>query len=419
MEYSFASADAMGRSIRTPGYPLWLSAIRSTLGLALVPLAQVVVHATAAFCLFVEFRNWKFNTPVAMVAAACVGLGCTFMDHVHTVSSDTFAASLGVMTVVALLRWARTRDGWKSLALVVVLAAATIAVRPAYLFLIPWLIIAGTMVGVIGSRAWRESLLSSCVLGGGVAGLLVVWMLFRLVGVGDFSILPFGHQNLAGVLVQLLSDEELSSLDSSLGKAVVDEKHRFDSTVGFAAGDPGATMTIESRWDNMSYLVVVPAATKEYGEDTIANHNGIAEMNKEIVRTYPLRYVKWILLAIRRGAWAIAADIVMHPIFLVGITLMMIGLLYRCTNGGGAVVNFDHDGLRALTVIAFTYAVFKLGFVSLTSPPVGRFSDAGAIFIPAWIAAVFLTWWSGDCGEESRCSANSTLPLSGEPDAGE
>ena len=36
------------------------------------------------------------------------------------------------------------------------------------------------------------------------------WMSVRYVTVGDFAIAPFGHQNLAGVLVQLVSDDELA-----------------------------------------------------------------------------------------------------------------------------------------------------------------------------------------------------------------
>ena len=53
----------------------------------------------------------------------------------------------------------------------------------------------------------------------------------------------------------------------------------------------------------------------------------------------------------------------------------------------------DSISLRALTIVTFTYLVTKLGFVVLTSPAIGRFSDAAAIFLPGWIAVVFLSWY--------------------------
>ena len=46
--------------------------------------------------------------------------------------------------------------------------------------------------------------------------------------------------------------------------------------------------------------------------------------------------------------------------------------------------------LSSLAIVAITYLAMKLGFVILTSPPIGRFADAAAIFLPAWLAAVFV-----------------------------
>ncbi|MFG0290016.1 MAG: hypothetical protein ACF8CQ_17680, partial [Rhodopirellula sp. JB044] len=60
---------------------------------------------------------------------------------------------------------------------------------------------------------------------------------------------------------------------------------------------------------------------------------------------------------------------------------------YRCVSpmarpdDPGASSTCD-AGYRALVLLAFTYAAFKLGFVALTSPPIGRFSDAAFVFIP-------------------------------------
>jgi hypothetical protein len=65
----------------------------------------------------------------------------------------------------------------------------------------------------------------------------------------------------------------------------------------------------------------------------------------------------------------------------------------------------DSPPLRALSIVAWTYMITKLGFVILTSPPIGRFSDAAAIFIPAWLAVVFLRWWQQPASPDDSSTA--------------
>jgi uncharacterized membrane protein (Fun14 family) len=391
LEYSFGSLEAICRSIRTPGYPLWLLPFQKTIGIDFVPVGQVIVHATAVWWLFAELRSWDLPLAQRLVAAIAIGVGCTASDLIRVISTDALAASLGVVTVTAVLRWARLDDRPGTLLPIVLTGAAAIFVRPAYLFLIPWLLIAGAMLRRVKGASWRLAVGSSVKVTLLLALPVVGWMTLRLAVVHDFGIVPFGHQNLAGVLVQLVSDEELKQLDCELGAAVGEEIHRFDADVGFAPGAAGATMTIDARWDDMTYHVAVAAAKKTYGDDPVIYHRGIARLNREIVNRYPHRYAIWLVKAVRRGAWAIAADIVMHPVFLAAIGIAMLCVLRWAIGGCGAITLEQTDALRALTIAAWTYLIAKVGFVILTSPPIGRFSDAAAIFIPAWAAVIFVS----------------------------
>ena len=372
--------------------------------------------------LVVELQRWGMSRVASIVVGITVGVGCTATDNIHTVSSDALAASLGVAAIVCVLRWARRGSSIETIAWTIAATTAAIFVRPAYLFLIPWLIVAATLLGFMtsqpktlgeGSGQNQQTVfqgVKSAVLMALLASIPVVaWMSFRLVAVNDFGVLPFGHQNLAGILVQLLSDDELKSLDGEsmagesvageMGRKVVEIKNQYEAEVGFEPGEPRATMTIDNRWDEMSYFVVVPAAFQIAGQDTVASHRAIATMNKSIVRSYPLRYAKWLLKSARRGAWATAADIVMHPLFLASIIGMIGLILYRSCRGGLSIeIETDDVALRALTIVTFTYLFCKLGFVILTSPAIGRFSDAAAILVPGWIGAVFVSWWTGSSG---------------------
>ena len=392
LQYPLGSLEEMCRSIRTFGVPLWLKLWNSTFGLGFVPAAQVIVHATAVWWLFRELAHWNLDRTYRIAIAITAGVGCTANDLISTMSSDALAASLGVMVVTAVLRWARQSDSVQTVLPIVLLASMTIFVRPAYLFLGVWLLIAGALLRRLHEVPWRSALFSALKLSVLLAVPVLTWMGVRKATVDDFGFLPFGHQNMGAILVQLVSDEELQSLPGKMGSAVVIEKDRFDKEVGFAKGEAGATMTIDSRWDDMTYHVVIPAAISVAGDDPIASHRAVANMNRSIISRYPLRYIVWLVKSARRGAWAIVADITMHPIFLLGIGVMVLVFLQQAVIGNLDRVLTDSIGLRAFTIITFTYLITKLLFVILTSPAIGRFSDAAAIFLPGWIAVVFLRW---------------------------
>ncbi|EMI15487.1 membrane protein [Rhodopirellula maiorica SM1] len=393
LDYSFSSLDSIGRSIRTPGYPLWLLAFRSIVGLEWVPLAQVIVHAMAASWFAIELRRLGMMHRYSVIAGIAVAVGCTAMDNINIISTDAIAASAGVMVATALLRFSTAADSWRWATATVILSVIAIMLRPAYLFLIPWLLAAGGLLGRVHGQSWKTAIGNAMIVSIATLVPILAWMGLRMVAVNDFGILPFGHQNLAGVLVQLVSDEELETLPgdaAAMGKAIVLKKQKLAATGHtFAAGEAAATMTIDARWDEMTYFVVVPAAKSLAGDDPVAQHNAIKSMNKEIIRQYPRRYILWVAKNGRRGAWAIAADMVMHPIFLAAILCLAAWLIYAATRGIPCSGDLDNARvMRSLTIITLTYLFAKLGFVILTSPGIGRFSDAAAIFLPAWLAVV-------------------------------
>lgn len=395
LNYPFESLESALRSSRMPGYPLFLQAVSRTLGQNAIPTLHVILHATAAWWICIELGAWGLSRMEAFVSAVAIGVGCTAMDNISTVATDAIAATVSVMATCALLRSVRCESTWPQMALTVALATLAIFIRPAYLFLIPWLLIARILLGWIKTERTITSVRCAATISIGVLIPLVAWMALRGVVVDDFRPLPFGHQNLAGVTVQLLDDQELENLPDEvqeLGKSIVALKKEFDAVgPGFAEGEAGATMTIDARWDDMTYHVAWPAAKQVVGDDIIAQHNALAKLNRTIIGHYPRRYCRWLVMAIRRGAWAIAADIVMHPVFLLGILVAIVLGIYQAIAKPAGLLQYKlTQGHHALTVVAFTYLLFKLCFIVLTSPPIGRFSDAAAIFLPCWIAVTML-----------------------------
>ncbi len=394
--YPTDSIDAALRSTRMPGYPLLLKAVLATLGVAAIPWIQIAIHAASAAWLASELRRWGTSSIAAISAALAVALGCTFMDHISTLATNAPAASIGVMAAVAVMRWVRLDQSRRSAILVALLCTLAITLRPAYLAMIPWTLLIGVCCryspairsgATIGSKSGLNWLVAPVV----ITMLLLAWITLRGVMVDDFGVLPFGHQNLAGITIQLVTEDELLALDGEAGKlgaaAIHIRDQRIAGGLDWVDGDPAATMTMEGRWNDWIYQAVTPAASTLHGHDSITNHNAIAAMNKEILSRYPMRYVRWLALAARRAVWASVSDVVMHPLFLTGIGLAVILETRRVLMGVRTEPGVSDHGLAILFVIAITYFVVQIGFVILTSPPLGRFADAVAILIPAWIAA--------------------------------
>ena len=399
-------SDAM-LSIRTPGYPVFLALVSATFGITLLPVLQVLLHAVASWALGEELLHRGMPRRSALINAFCVMIGCTAADHVNTVSTDAPAASLGVMVAVALMRAYRTRSTADAV-LGAVLATLTIFVRPAYLFLIPWLAFTGWLLArrQIASDDTPHSESKSMQFQGlkmacGIMVVVLGWMLLRQFVVSDFGIAPFGHQNLSAVLVQTVPPgtlRELPGQPGELGRRVADQMQAqgFESPDSENRSIP--TLLLESQWGEINYGVIWPIAKEmdrqQGGPEAIAPairvHRRIGAMNRAILSAAPSGYLRWLLLASRRAVGGTAANIAMHPIFLAMILSGLVGLIIRaCTVKSLGPVCIPH-GWPAFAIIAISYAIFSIGFVILSSPPIGRFADAGAIFLPG-LAASLLT----------------------------
>ncbi len=408
IHYPFGSLDAALRSIRTPGYPAILALVTSTLGIAAMPLVHIVLMATAGASLSSELRRWNTSRWPSFLAGFAVTFSCTTLDNVAIVSTDAPAAAIGAMVVVCLMRWARLQARLTAMIPMVLLALLAIALRPAYLAIIPWITIAGIFVltqrsAMIWKVSTRQAIVSPIIASILIALPVCGWMVLRGIVVNDFGILPFGHQNLAGITVQLVGEDELlssSGESAKLAQAIVRRQHDPTQQVREETEEPATNyMTMENRWNDLIWKVVVPASedihlanrrvTKDpvLATDNIADHRAIAALNREILARYPLRYVRWLLLASRRAVWGSTANIVMHPIFLLAIIIVVLAECYR-TWLGTSLPQLNKDvGLDLLFVASTSYFVVMVGFVILTSPPLGRFADAGAIFFPALFAA--------------------------------
>ncbi len=358
-----------------------------------VVIIQIAWQAIAAAALILELRRWRVVKPIAYVAGAVLAVGCPFWDHVSTIATDSLAASIAAMIGVVTLAGWRKGFGPPAAVGLSLLTLMAISLRPAALYLIaavPLAIAAGWCPGLtqLASRPSRREaptlailcylLPIGCVLGG--------WCFWRGAVTGDYGLLPFGHINLAGVTIQLVSPEELRDVGPDHPVAY----EIFQNPL--YRGRAMSTMEIEDRWDAQSYFVAAAAAALN-GGDAVDQNRILGGLNRSLILAHPGRYIHWVLLSVRRGIWGSLANLAMHPIYLmIGLSLIaaVVRQIMKSQQPHRPVAATSVIG--PLFILAATHAACLTVFVSLSSPAIGRLVDPGWIFVPVWAVVATLSW---------------------------
>ncbi|OYP28979.1 hypothetical protein [Rhodopirellula sp. MGV] len=418
--YPFDSLEQSLLSIRPPVYPVFLRLVTATVGISWVPALQVILHAFASAFLTEELIRRGLSIRQSLLAGIVVLIGCTAADNLSTISTDAPAASLGVFTATWLLRLQRC-GGVAAGVACGLFAFTCILMRPAYLFLIPWLPVTGWLVArcdrnrtlpqVSTSRLGKgANRWSGAFVAIGVTFGVLLWMTLRLVVVNDFAVLPFGHQNLSAIAAQLVSTDEMRLIakdsDPPTAKLLVAVADRLDQSglvLPQSKRSSLPTLTLENQWGEINYGIIWPEAKRVIsssdGADAglsrdvaprIREHRLIGEFNRAILSDAPIAYAKWIALAVRRAVWGTFANLAMHPPFLAVVVGVLFAIVWVAATGRTLVARELPQGWYAFAVVSISYLVFKVGFIVLTSPPIGRFADAAAIFLPALIGSYLL-----------------------------
>ncbi len=194
---------------RTVGYPFFLRALGAVgLGWEAIPEAQLAVYLGAVLLLW-SGATACWGRPWLALAAATPLLYLDFLSLVPFVQPDFLSGGLAIAATGLLLHLV-ARPGsvllWASLAVAVF---ATYQVRPAAVFLVAWVPLAGAALG------WLRRDLSPRRLALRAAGLaaatVLPWLAFatlRLVLVGHFGLVAFGGYNLSA-LASCFVDEAL------------------------------------------------------------------------------------------------------------------------------------------------------------------------------------------------------------------
>lgn len=405
VEFPFDSLSAALEHPRTIGYPLFLrcvALIRPTPHG--VPLAQFIVHVACVIGFWFGIRTIITSPWTSMAAGSSLLYSNVVLRYTSCIAPDSLASSLSIATIGALLLAVKNPESmWRWL----LLAAGifiTYQLRPAYLFLVPLIPALGLALSwLLGTRRTDQQPPYRLPLFQLVAAALIPLFLFctaKWLMIGNFSLVSFGGNNFAGVVTRFLDRETVSELPDDL-QPLADEVLRQRGLAAkrhadFSDGVTRSYFEIERGFDIETWAVCVPASQEVYGDDWRQQNRGLADLSKAIVRARPADYGIWLVKALVRGVYMITSEMVTNPVYflLLGALLLLHAgyVVRRCRTTSVASIDSNDEyflQINALWLIAISFALLKILAVIVTTPPLGRFMDAGGVFLaPVLVRAV-------------------------------
>ncbi len=381
---------------RTFGYPLFL-AISSLLGPShqAAPLLDFVFHVAAVGMFWLGLRRIVHSPWTGMAVASSLLYSNVLLLYGNNLAADSLASSLAIATVgwllVTVFSPHRRYLHWWVLALGVF---AAYQARPAYLFMIPLLPVLALLLWWLvtpSMPAWGQwrTLLVNLLLA--VSLPYLAFCTLRWLAVDHFSLVSFGGNNFAAVVCMFVSKDDVNRLPADvqpLAEAIVRRRQQVaEKQPGYTAQATRRYMAIEAPFNTNINQVCVAAASEIYADRWVEGDRALWRFAAAVVAKKPAYYAVWLAKAFIRGIYMIISEYVMNPIYFLALAALAachawsVVLRKRSAKNASEADPSLFVEINALWMIAAGFALAKIVLVIVTTPPLGRFTDAAGIFL--------------------------------------
>ncbi len=417
LEFAFGSWFDTLSHFRTPGYPLFLKMVGGvTPDHSAAPFLQFLAYCLGVILFHHGLRHVCPGEWRRMAISSSLLYANILHGYVNNLTTDTLAAAGGIC-VAGLLLGCQTGPArrWSSLMSIGLLLFATCLIRPAYLFLVVFVPLAGMLLSLIRpgrtgrtDSARRDGMKSLVELLPVTVVPLFAYCLLRWCVVGQFGLVSFGGYNLIGVSGQWLDEAllpELPAASRPLAELALQRQRLIrEQSPDAPVGDRMNYTTMELRYDETIWRVFQPAAEELYGADPRRINTELRRLATSLVWARPKLYAVWLAKSARQAVRIVVSDLVTNPVYLLLTILCVLAQIARILLSSGARAANERTAgsppetaqpIRAgpgsaLFLLAVLYAGLQLLLVILVCPPLGRMSDAAAVLLPT-ILMSFLT----------------------------
>ena len=139
LDFSWKSLKIVLSDFRTPGYPAFVAAVKTIAGDSsfAIPLMQYLVYASAVVLMFFGLHKFLGDAAKALVGSATLLYSSILHNFCSDISTDTLAAAAGLMVCGFILLAITEKRAIYHVAVGIAVIAGW-QIRPAYLFLIPF-----------------------------------------------------------------------------------------------------------------------------------------------------------------------------------------------------------------------------------------------------------------------------------------
>jgi hypothetical protein len=335
-----------------------------------------------------------------MLVASSMLYSNMLLRFVADLTPDCIACSLAIAAVGFLLLVVSPQSSKLSWSGLIVSLVLTYQLRPAYLFL-PLLLplLGGALQWLLSDASALRGQRRRVFVGLCAAGIvpLLAFVLLRWFVVGDLGLVAFGGNNFAGVVSCFLSEDDPPKMPPAVrplaGAILQGRRELAESSASFPAGPMLQYREIEDQFDLATWAVCVPVAREQVGDGWPEINRSLFLFSIATIRHKPVQYGIWLAKAFVRGVYMIVSELIMNPVYLTLMLLLVVAqtcFVVRLKRSHTTVRLFHLDEcfwqIHALWLVAGSFALSKLLFVIMTTPPLSRFTDAAGVFVPLVLA---------------------------------
>jgi hypothetical protein len=383
-------------SVLTLGYPLLLRAVRIVSpDYALLPWVHLGLHLLACWLLDGGLR--KFGASAWQAAAASAAFLATIVSHPGAgyVLTDFPTRAVAVGAIALLLRIAaepRRMAHWIGLTVVLALCYH---LRPAYLFMIPLVPLAGIALMRIyhGREGQPYRLKTGAVALVGIAVLpFLAYCTLRMALVGHFGLVSFGGLNIVGVAAEMLDERVIETSVPSHLRGLAREIVARREARGVPSAITPSGIDIH-QWDknyNQSvWQIAYPAAVERTGADHIRINRELNDLSRAVLRARLALYLRFLAANYREGVGRLLGrDAVLEVCAALWLLLFAVRLLVAPGKAEGNENVGRASARDALLLLALAFALTKLLLVSLVEMTITRYVLAAGMLLPSAVAVL-------------------------------